>query len=268
MNYANGLAMSLAVLLTVTYTWGLSTDPDGWGGLVRKSERLDPGGVPLAAVEAAAGQDDALTYAGINAPYRQPPVFHMAPPAAAFEDQEFVAFLGDLRDAVATRDLDRLLEASREDILLSFGYGVGREGLKDILSSPDIGEDHWQALEALFALPVGETKDGTRCAPHFACMVLPPEAGIIDPFDTVFVIDKDVPVYAEASERSEEILTLSFDAVREAAPLDTPDWVAVSLAGGQYGFVPSDKVRSYFDFRADFEKSEDGWKLSSFVAGS
>ena len=121
-------------------------------------------------------------------------------------------------------------------------------------------------MDEVLALPLGRTSTGIHCAPHFSCMALPPEAGIIDPFDTVFALSAKVPVYAAANEDAEELETLSFDAVRQLGRLEASDWVKVDLGDGESGFVRASKVRSFFDFRADFEHSESGWKMTAFIA--
>jgi hypothetical protein len=47
----------------------------------------------------------------------------------------------------------------------------------------------------------------------------------------------------------------------------TADWQRVRLADGRTGFVRRADLRRVTDFRAGFERLDDGWVLSGFVAG-
>lgn len=267
MKYTTGIAISLAVLLAGLYTWGISTDPDGLGALVREEERPMDGAVPLASVEASSLADDELTYAALATEVSQSNLFHLAPPEASDLDGDFLSFLLELRSAVEARDIEAILSRSASDIFLSFGSQGGHEVLRDLLSDPEAAGGYWQELKAVLHLPAAKGSEGLHCAPYFTCMNLPQDAGLIEPFDTAFIVSGDVSVFAEPSDAAATLMNLSYDVVRVLEFAEDPNWVRVALPDGEAGYLRSDTYRTMFDFRANFEKVEGFWLMTSFVAG-
>jgi hypothetical protein len=267
MKYTTGIAICLAVLLVGLYTWGISTDPDGLGALVRDSERPSDGAVPLASVEANSQADDELTYGALAAQVAQSDLFHLAPPEASDLDGDFMSFLSEMRSAVEARDIEAILSRSTSDIFLSFGSQGGHDVLRRLLSDPQAATSYWQELKAVLQLPAARGAEGLHCAPYFTCMNLPQEAGLIEPFDTAFIVSKDVSVFAEPDAAAAPLMKLSFDVVKVLEFAEDPDWVRIALPGGEAGYVRSSTFRTLFDFRASFEKIEGFWLMTSFVAG-
>ncbi|WP_298609446.1 hypothetical protein [uncultured Thiothrix sp.] len=58
---------------------------------------------------------------------------------------------------------------------------------------------------------------------------------------------------------SYEILPIEFS--------ENEQWVTVKLDNGKKGYVASQYIRSSFDYRAFFEKSNGRWQMTVFIAG-
>lgn len=269
MKYSTGLAVSLSVLLTGFFTWGVSTHPDGFGGLIKEGPSPDPGAVPLALIDADK-KSDSLTYADVAATVAQPAIFPFPPPNEQSLDKGFLAFLKDLKASVDAGDVEAVLAASHLEISYSFGANPSREGFRRELENTVYGMEIMDDLKRTLALPAGRVDFEdykVHCTPYFWCMDLPEEAGVIDPYETVFVMGENVPVYAEASETSSVVTHLTHSAVRALDIWDYPGWVLVSLEGEEKGYVAADKTRSLLDYRAVFEEEDGNWSMTVFIAG-
>lgn len=277
MKLTTGLTVSLAVLVTGLYTWGISTDPEGFGGLIREHARPIEGAVPLSTANTPAdgsgdrtsGVDEGVSWKTIGEKMSQAVVFKLRPPDASGLDESFLMYLDGLKSAVETRDIEGVLSYSAGDIVVTHGHleGSGSADFKQLMSS-DGGGKIWAQLHDLLSVPMAKGADGAYCAPWFSCLAMPEEAGVVEPFETVFVIGDNVPVYAAPSTRSEQLVRLSFDAVRLSGTIDDANWVKVILPADRTGYIARDQVRMMFDTRADFEVLESGlWAMTSLVVG-
>lgn len=268
MKLTSGLAVSLAVLVTGLYTWGISTDPEGFGGLIRDRSRAIEGAVPLSAVATIEGMGEdgkSLTWEDVAGSVSQAVVFKLTPPATATLDEDFLLFRETLIRAIAARDTAGVLSLSAAEGIVVVEASEALVGLEELLSS-DQNEKIWALLESVMAKPVARAADGSYCAPWVSCLSMPQEAGLVEPFETVFVTGENIPVYAGPSEMSEQLMTLSFDAVRLAAPIDDGKWLEVALPADRTGFIARERVTMLFDTRADFERLASGeWAMTSLV---
>lgn len=267
MKLATGLTVSLAVLVTGLYTWGISTDPEGFGGLIRERSRPIEGAVPLSVVDVPVAPQGAPGWEAVAERMPQAVVFKLRPPDSAGLDESFLMFLESLTRAVEARNLEGVLTRSAEDIVISPGRFDGAADFTELVSSAD-GEKVWQQLQEVLSLPMAKGADGAYCAPWFSCLAMPEEAGVVEPFETVFVTGENVPVYAAPSTRSELLVQLSYDAVRLAGTIDDANWLKVVLPADRTGYIARDQVRMMFDTHVDFEFLEPGrWAMTSLVVG-
>lgn len=275
MKLSTGLTVSLAVLVTGLYTWGISTDPDGFGGLIRDRSQSIEGAVPLSAAgivgddagDITSGDEEKPTWKAIGKSASQAVVFKLRPPEAASLDESFMMFLDGLNTAVRDRDIDGILAYSAEDIVVSYSRSETFASLEDLLSSSG-GERIWDHLQSVLALPMAKSADGAYCAPWFSCLAMPEDAGLVEPFETVFVTGEDVPVYEAPSEQARQMMTLSYDAVRLAGSIDDANWLKVELPADRTGYIARDQVRMMFDTHVDFEQLDSGlWAMTSLVIG-
>lgn len=268
MKLTSGLAVSLAVLVTGLYTWGISTDPEGFRGLIRDRSRAIEGAVPLSAVATvdSVGEDGKNpTWEDIAGSVSQAVVFKLAPPALATLDQDFLTYRDTLTRAIAARDTALVLSLSVAHKMVVVEASEELVSLEGLLSSGE-SESVWTQLENILAKPVARASDGSYCAPWISCLSMPGEAGLVEPFETVFVTGENIPVYAKPSETAEQLVTLSFDAVRLAAPIDDGQWLEVTLPADRTGFIARERVTMMFESRADFERLASGeWAMTSLV---
>jgi hypothetical protein len=265
MKLTTGLAVCLAVLVTGLYTWGISTDPDGFGGLIRDKARPVDGGVPLSAVGILDESLEALTWKDVAGEVAQATVFKLRPTPVADIDAGFGFFLVDLRQAVAIRDIAGVLSHSVNTQIVGFEGTEGLVSLEEALRS-EVGEALWSQLQKVLALPVARTADGAYCAPWITCLAMPEEAGLVEPFETVFVTGERVPVYEAPGGAGEPLMILSFDALRLTGAPSEGDWLEVALPADRTGFIARDRVALLFGTRADFDYLDTGrWAMTSLV---
>lgn len=267
MKLTTGLTVSLAVLVTGLYTWGISTDPEGFGGLIRDNSRPIQGAVPLSGVDIPGDVDEGAVWETISGQVSQAVIFKLRPPDVASLDEGFLVYLDVLKRAVAEHDVEAVLALSAEDIAVSHGQPESPVGLRELLTSRD-GLAVWDQLQDVLLAPVAKGADGAYCAPWFSCLAMPDEAGLVEPFETVFVSGQNVPVYAEATDRSERLAFLSWDALRLAGTMGDANWIEVTLPADRTGYIARDQVRMMFDTRVDFERLPSGpWAMISLVIG-
>lgn len=270
MKYSTGLAVSLGVLLTGFFTWGVSTDPEGVEGLIKSGPRQEGGAIPLALLEADR-KSDALTYKAVADAVAQPALFSFPPPEDETLSPDFLSFLETFRDAALDGNWEEVFAATDAEISWSFGDDVGIEGFKAHLNNEDYGEEVKAAFVDTLMLPAGradyETDTDTHCLPYYWCMDLPEEAGIIDPFETVFILGNEVPLYDAPNGEGEEIMRVSWTAARSTDDYETPGWIRLELEGGTSAWVAAENARHLLDYRAVFDKIDGRWVMTVFIAG-
>lgn len=174
------------------------------------------------------------------------------------KDASFVAFRQQLSDAVARKDTEALLKLSDEHVRLGFAGDDGKVEFKGELGK---GE-RWAELAKLFRL--GCAIDGER----YIMPYMFARTGERDPFDTFVAAGTGIALRAApraggwlVTRLSWEMLSLVPDA------MNSGDWVHVRTDAGRTGYVHRSLVRSPVDYRAIFEKSVGGWRMTAFLAG-
>ncbi|MEL1249799.1 hypothetical protein [Aurantiacibacter gilvus] len=177
------------------------------------------------------------------------------------------AFLASLLDAVATREADDLLALSSEDIRLDFGGGNGAAELRDRLAADDGAL--WDELAEIVAM--GCASDGaTMTMPWYFAQGLP-----VDPYGGMIVTGEEVPLLDEPSADAPVLASLSWEAVELTGSPETDvagGFTRVSWAQGAagqtlVGFVESDRLRPYIDYRLIASRRNGSWHLTAFIAG-
>jgi hypothetical protein len=184
------------------------------------------------------------------------------PPAdEAARDPEFFAFRAHLQAAVARHDAAAVLAAADPKIRTSFGTGGGIEELRKKLSAAN--SPLWDELGTVLAFGGAFQEGGSYAAPYVFARW--PER--FDAFEHVAVLGTNVRVRAEKGTSGRILAALTFDVVRLASPGIDSDWVHVKLRDGRTGYISSRYVRSPVDYRALFNKTGVGWRMTAFVAG-
>ncbi len=182
---------------------------------------------------------------------------------------EFSAFHKGLLEAVKRRDTNYVVDRASADIKLSFGDDYGRDTFREWLARTEggQGEQYWRELQSVLELGGVFMEDGAFCAPYLACMDVPgcPEC---DPYEMVFVTKAKAVARIRPSETAEIAAKLSWNVLYlDYEAEGTEGWYRVKLPDGQTGFVNYDDARMAVDYRARFEKTGDGWRMTVFIAG-
>lgn len=187
----------------------------------------------------------------------------------ASRNPEFAKFRAALLDAVRRRDVDYVVAMADVEIKLSFGGDYGRDIFRQWLASDGLVEQerYWRELQSVLELGGVFMEDGAFCTPYLSCIDVPGCAEC-DPYETVYVIranavarlepDPEGPV---AGELSWSVLPLDYEA-------QSPEgWYAVKLPDGRIAYLSDSDARMAIDYRARFEKTAEGWRMTVFIAG-
>ena len=189
-------------------------------------------------------------------------VGRLPPRDACAQDASFRAFRSELEAAVAAKDADRLLSLTADDIEFSFGDGAGKA---DFIANWELARPRHSAIWAHLAeaLRLG-------CAPTGDYLGAPsmfidfPE--MLDAFEHVVAVGTRIPVHAQPSADSKLLARLDWQ-ILPTLDDEGGDWVKVRLADGRPAYVKRAHVRSPLDYRAIFQKRDDRWLMTAFVAG-
>lgn len=178
-------------------------------------------------------------------------------------DADFAAYRELLLTAVRAGDVKAIVALADPKVRTSFGDGGGSAALGKTLARPEVLAELEQIL-TLGGTFRGEGADASFWAPYVYSSY--PDAH--DAFTTVAVIADDVPLRETADANAPAIATLSRDIVERVSqgPAEGA-WQKVKTADGKTGYVETKSVRSPIDYRAGFNKSAQGWRMTAFVAG-
>lgn len=193
----------------------------------------------------------------------------LEPVDQASNDPQFAAWRSKLLDAVRRRDTDFVVSMADDEILLSFGGDYGRQTFREMLSGedPGQGDSYWVELETVLELGGVFMGDGAFCAPYLSCIDVP-GCSECDPYETVYVIGSDVPARARPETSAPVVATLSWDVLPLDYGAESPEgWHPVKLPEGRTVFLSDRHSRMAIDYRARFERTGDGWRVTVFIAG-
>lgn len=193
----------------------------------------------------------------------------------AGQQPDLKVFRDGLLDAVKARDIEAVVAAASEDILLSFGGDEGPARFRDFLSGKEewAGEGYWKDLEKALSLGGAFDQGGGFSAPYYYADVteLPEE---VDYFTVFYCIGDKVRVRSGPSTNDAVIGQLSYDIVvaddpDNVAATDSTgrDWFYVRTFDGLKGWVAADFLGSPYGYRAGFEKRDGRWMMTFFLAG-
>ena len=196
-------------------------------------------------------------------------VARLYPVDEAARDPSFLAFRSRLIQALQERDEMFLLGVLAPDIKSSFGGDAGVEDFKSFweLDQPDTAV--WKTLLTVLSLGGSFQGDNYFIAPYTNSEF----PSSLDAFEHGVILGEHVEARKEPGEDGAILAVLSSDIVRVSDwtplidPRDQREWIAVELAGGIRAFVLREQLRSPIDYRAFFEKKNDKWLLTIFVAG-
>ena len=187
----------------------------------------------------------------------------LPPVDEAAAQPDFLAFRARLQAALARHDAAALLAAVHPDIRNSFGGDDGIAAFRERWRPEAPDSPVWTTLAEVLSLGGLFDAEGRFVAPY----VFSAWPADVDAFEHVAVLGRGVRVRAAPHAGAEPLALLDFAIVRLQPDQPDAGWSAVRLADGRRGFVHRRLVRSPVDYRAAFEKSHGGWKMTLFLAG-
>ncbi|MEM6590152.1 MAG: hypothetical protein AAF641_17030 [Pseudomonadota bacterium] len=201
----------------------------------------------------------------------------LPPVDEAEADESFVAYRAALIDAVVARDIDAIIDATADDVLMSFGGAEGHDALRAFLKvdpeefapeqrheAPALRERNWAELETVLRLGGMFKADGDFVAPYTFAAEQPED---LDPFDVVFITGNGVALRDRPIRFGEVVTRLNYDVVRFRNWVTGTQFVEIEMADGTEGFVHRDFARFLLDYRAIFAKRDGAWVMTHFIAG-
>lgn len=193
----------------------------------------------------------------------------LEPVDQASRNRAFDAYRTALLDAVRRRDADFVVAQADAEIRLSFGGDKGRDMFRKALTGKNEwqGEPYWRELQIVLELGGVFMEDGAFCTPYLACIDVPgcPQC---DPFETVYVIKPNALARARPEPKAPVVAKLFWNVLQldYEAP-GAEDWYPVKLPSGQTGYLSNRDSRMAVDYRARFERTAEGWRMTVFIAG-
>lgn len=195
------------------------------------------------------------------------------------QDPSFVAFRTRLSSIVKRKDKAALLAILDPNITVSFGGDGGRNDFKRFWELDSKSTRLWEELDAVLRNGGYLRKNGsmsTFSAP-FSFEGFGGNCHVeLDAFEHKVIFGSNVALRREGSPQGELITRLSYNVVdvvgeksvtRETGDHVEVEWFYVKTFGGLEGYVHARYVRSPVDYRALFEKRNNRWRMSAFVAG-
>lgn len=191
------------------------------------------------------------------------------------KDKSFAEFKAKLIAAVEKHDVKFLESIIASDARASFGEDPGLEGFRRTYAMDDADAPFWRELRRVLGFGGAFTRGRKEfTAPYIAARW--PER--IDAMDYVAVIERDVPVREKAAPEAKELTRVSHCLLELDSDPDEPvpdGWIRVWLPAAKpksahtngTGYVRASSTRSPLDYRAQFRREREGWKLISFLAG-
>jgi hypothetical protein len=201
----------------------------------------------------------------------------IAPPVdEAAKDASFLKYRNALLQAVVARDTEAVIAFSDPKISLSFGGQEGHDDFREALNVPvenlaernkpkaaQLREAYWQELETVLKMG-GKFVEGGFSAPY---TWVSPEPDHMDPYDVHYVIGKNVLMRSAGNINAPVIRHLSYNVVAVYPKDGNAEYQSVRLPDGTDGFVASRYLRFMLDYRANFNKHDGKWLMTSFLAG-
>jgi hypothetical protein len=183
------------------------------------------------------------------------------------EDISFSKFKTRLLNAAQKRDVSFIKKILSDDVIYSFGADPERKNavegfinhykLKDGKKS-----DFWMDLSQ--AIELGCTK----VAESFTCpYVYSKWPDKFDSFSYIAITRKEASIKAQPLVSASKIRSTDYDILKLAKEQNSKGWHVIDLGQGKIGYLPKTEGRSSIDYRVEFIKVANEWKLKYFIAG-
>lgn len=193
----------------------------------------------------------------------------------AAKNPDFLQFRQELLIALEQKNLGFLVKHIDDNIKVSFG---GYHGIEDFIKYWELDQQPqqskiWKTLKDTLELggKFEENNLNSFIAPYTFL-----SRKITDSYSQLIITGTDVRIRKKPSLQGEIIGSLSYDIVTSMFEDNLPSttingetylWVKIKTQTGIEGYVYGKYVRSPIDYRANFQKRGDSWKMIFFVAG-
>ena len=193
----------------------------------------------------------------------------------ATKDPSLMKFRARLWKAIQEKDVAFLTDALDQNIKIGFGDNNGKKAFIQqwqLYSNPK-NSNLWQELGNVLKLggAFGQHSNYQFCAPYVSDL-----EDIEDPFEEGIIIGEGVRLRAHPNSKGKVLKNLSWekvgllmqvDAQKEVIGGEEHYWQKVITSEDLEGFVYGKFIRTPVDYRAWFEKKDEQWKMTSFLAG-
>ena len=191
----------------------------------------------------------------------------------ASKDPTLIAFRNRLLADVRNHDEAAVLQIVDPKIRVSFGDDNGVQAFTKQWKLDQKDSPFWTVMERILTLGGSFQKQPDSPRRFVAPYIYSDWPESVDAFEYLAVVGSDVAMRSSATVSSPSIATLDHDLVMIAS--DDPvrngkrgtSWRKVVTADKKTGWVAADDLYSPVGYRAFFEKTPDGWVLSTLVAG-
>jgi hypothetical protein len=197
-----------------------------------------------------------LALAAIAGPTKLPPIDECV------ADPSFANFRAGLVAAADKHDMEAVVRALGDKVLVDFGGGSGKHAFRQKWTSAGAKYgDLWNPLKEALTLGCA-IRDGVAIAPSFSAQLDPDE----ETLETALA-KPGTRVRSEPGDAGEVIATLEWDLVTIAAFSMSDESIEVRLADGRTGYVKSRQLRTTAAYRLTMEKFGADWRITAFVEG-
>jgi hypothetical protein len=191
-------------------------------------------------------------------------------------DSSLTALICKLQYAIFKKDKDFLLSIVDKNIKNNFGGDGGIEEFKEMWALDKPNSPIWSCLSKVISLggvfsdyQSNEVNSNSFVFPYVFHATLPDS---LDVFETMLVTATNVNVREEPNKTSKIVGKFSYDVVtvdyEKSYPESDTEWYYVSsLDKKVYGYVYFEYVWNIVDYRLFFNKENDEWKITCFIAG-
>jgi hypothetical protein len=183
------------------------------------------------------------------------------------KNASFVKFKKELRDAIQKKDSSFIKKILSDDVEYSFGADPDRKSaidgfLKHYNIEDKKNSEFWKNFQE--AVDLGCTKSGEDFICPYVYTKWPDK---FDSFLFVVTTGEKIPIRKKPETAADILRFTNFEILKIALEQKTDGWRTIDLGNKQIGYVAKSDVRSPIDYRAQFSKTSEGWKLKYFIAG-
>jgi len=194
-------------------------------------------------------------------------VTHIEPVDETQEDGSFAVFKKELKTAIQKKNSTFIEKILSDDVEYAFGADPERKSAVDgFLRHYELKDRNsfvfWKNLKEVIDL--GCTKSGESFVCPYVYSKWPDK---LDSFSFVVTTKAKTPVRRKPESSAEILKFASVEILKLTHVQQESLWYSVELGGKQIGFVSKSEARGPTDYRAEFQKTSKGWRLTYFIAG-